>query len=174
MAFLTFQQSTPNGCLDACHAMLMQHFECKGAENIKGAYHNGVFVQEDTGRSLFTGMDSETFSQSLFENGLEQKALSQYDTTSIRNQLNKGPLLASIKFASGLSDHAILVVGITGDNIVINDPWHGGHQVKSLSWLKKNLNKSSTALCQITRMDNQPAEAPAPPPHATGKLSKWL
>ncbi|AMO54562.1 hypothetical protein GZ77_23685 [Endozoicomonas montiporae] len=168
------QQGSPNGCLDACHGMLLQYFDCKDAHQIQGSHHNGVFVQSDTHRSMLKGVDSEDFSHSLHENGLEQTALSQPDTASLKKHIEKGPLLATIKFAKGLTTHSILVVGKVGNNVILNDPWHGGHQVKSMAWLEKNLTKDPNALCLISRADNDSANIPEAPPATTGKLSKLL
>ncbi len=170
------QQGTPNGCLDACQEMLLQHFNCKNEDSVPGTRHKstGVLVMADTKRKLLTGLDNETFRRSMADNKLELQAVNAHDADSIQNKLEQGPLLANIRFARGLSQHSVIVVGRVGNKVVINDPWHGGHQLKSIQWLQKNLVKSPDALSLVVKPENQSLKNEALPDNISSKARKLL
>ncbi len=169
------QQGSANGCLDACQEMALQYYGCKTPDQTPGhRSKSGIFVMADTGRKLTQGLDNEKFRNTMADHQLELKTVDAFEPGAVQESIKQGPMLANIGFANGLSQHSVLVVGMVGDKVVINDPWHGGHQVKSLQWLQKNLVKDAGALSLIARSEASALPVTEVPHHVTGKAGKLL
>ena len=137
------QQASPNGCADACIAMLAKYFDSPKAKGMQGTYHNDVFIHGEVDRPFYLGPESTEMVKAALDHKIALLILKKHDPQSVREQLEKTPLLASLKSTGGLFSHAVVVVGM------INDPWRGGHQLKPEAWLQENLDTSSKdCLCK--------------------------
>lgn len=53
-----------------------------------------------------------------------------------------GPLWAGGIFGNG-SGHVVVVIGMIGDQVIINDPWEPERKNESFNWFKSNLGPAS-------------------------------
>ncbi len=145
------QQISPNGCVDACLDMLGCHFRCDSLRAPVTFRSDGLRRMPETERPLLEGLGKIEFHEKLNEARLELKSI-KHDKLAIKNALRGGPILATIIFAFGFYEHLVLIVGYHGDQVIINDPWHGGHIKRSMNSLLRSLShKEDAPLALVTR-----------------------
>lgn len=144
------QQTSPNGCLDACLDMIGNYFNCATLKANVDIRSDGLRRMPDTKRPLLQGMNANELSKKLHSEGLQYIKIG-IDANSIKTALRCGPILARIRFAFGFGSHAALVIGYYGDDVIINDPWHGGHITKSMQQLIDGLACQPSSLLLIQK-----------------------
>ncbi|MGB1271561.1 MAG: papain-like cysteine protease family protein, partial [Endozoicomonas sp.] len=133
------QQTSPNGCVDACLDMIGCYYDCDDLQAKVKIRSDGLRRMPETKRPVMRGMRDNEFETRLKKAGLLSHPIKE-DKSAIKKALKAGPIMASVKFAYGFFTHSVMIVGYHGDKVIINDPWHGGHLTKSMDWLLKNLN----------------------------------
>ena len=148
------QQTSPGGCGDACLDMLGCHFDCDHLKSCKIEIRSdGIRRMPDTGRSVGKSIDPDVFDDQIKSADLRKVSLPE-TSEAIKDALKSGPIVATVNVLWGLATHKVLIVGYHGDHVIINDPWSGGHQLKSMDRLFNDLcHKLPDRLAHITKED---------------------
>ncbi|WP_133405234.1 papain-like cysteine protease family protein [Parashewanella tropica] len=135
-----FHQHLVNECSEMSFTMLIGYY-----------YPDKVVPNDAKRRGSFEGVDPHDLYISLVGNypnlrsDFFRKITLEYVSKILKDN---GPFVCSGDFARLLAftkiraGHTIVVKGIYGDKVIINDPWHGKDRYKSIDWFSALVDRN--------------------------------